>query len=86
VTSAIGTVRSRIAVLFTVFCTKSAHGFFTPHGTTLRVVLDRETRSVFRGLHAPGNMTDNYRVDGRGYQSDFTGDGIGEIIRKKRRK
>jgi len=24
-------------------------------------------------LYAPGNMTDNYRVDGGGYQSDFIG-------------
>jgi len=42
------------------------HGVSLHCGTTLRVVLDRKTLRVFRSLHAPGNMTDNYRVGGGG--------------------
>jgi hypothetical protein len=43
----------------------------SPHGTTLWVVPSRKMRSIFRGLHAPGNMTDDYRVYPGGYQPDF---------------
>jgi len=43
----------------------------SPHGTTLWVVPGRKMLRIFRGLYAPGNMTDNYRVGGRAYQPDF---------------
>jgi hypothetical protein len=41
---------------------------------TLTVVPDRKMFRIFRGLHAPGNMTDEYRVDPGGYQPDFIGE------------
>ncbi|KAF5048443.1 hypothetical protein DSECCO2_450120 [anaerobic digester metagenome] len=63
VTSAIGTARSRTADLFTVFCTKSAMGFFSC--TTLG--------GCACCLHFPGNMTDDHKVGAGGYQSDFIG-------------
>ena len=42
------------------------HGVSLHCGTTLSVVPVRKMLRISRGLHAPGNMTDNYRVGGGG--------------------
>jgi len=56
-----------------VFCTKSAMV-----GSPLRHnALGRAWQGDAEHLpclHGPGNMTDNYRVDGRRYQPDFIGE------------